>query len=163
MAAIAFEIKYYVYDEANEKSTFSIFVKPTFTLADYVETAIGLAEFIDIVIHGKFGGIADLCLDVDISGLTNNLEAVDSDVEEVGYFQFLSFDGYPVSCNLPGIGDDQVLAATRELDTSDPAIAAFISGMETTWGGLGPTDIAESDIVDTPIARERFRNSGVSR
>lgn len=164
--AIAFEIIFDIEDESGKDSTFSLFVPTSFTISDYIEAAIGIGEFIDILLHGKFRSIADLCLNVDLSALTGNTEDVDSDVEEIASFQFETVDDRHVALNIPCLDETVVLPATKELDQTAPAVASVIALMETgvavTGGQILPCDIGEIDINDTDYARERTRNSGTA-
>ena len=164
--AVALEIIFGVEDESGKESTFSLFVPTSFDISDYVEAAIGIGEFIDILLRGKFRSIADLCLNVDLSGLTGNIEDVDSDVEEIASFQFETLDDRHVALNIPCLDETVVLPATKELDQTAPAVASIIALMETgvtTAGGqILPCDVGEIDINATDYARERSRNSGTA-
>lgn len=158
--AVSFEVVYTVEDESGGTSQFSLFFPVTFTLTDYLEAARGYAAFFDAVLTGKFHGLAELCFGVDISGLTNNLAGVTGDVEEIGSFVFRSDQDFPVKVNVPAIDDSKVLPGTHQLDTSDAAVAGFITLMETGSGGVAPCDISEFQITTLESATEKFRNSG---
>lgn len=162
--SVAFQMVFNIQDEANKDATFSLFVPTTFDISDYVECAIGIGEFIDIILHGRFKSIAELGITVDISSLTGNVAELTSDVEEIGAFQFETTEGRPVDVNIPCLDESVVLTGTKELDQSAPAVAGIIALMETgvtTAGGqVLPCDVGEIDVNNTVYARERSRNSG---
>lgn len=104
---------------------------------------------------------------IDISALTGNLLDPDSDVEEVGAFEFVTVQGNRVKFNVPAIDELQTVSTTGELDQTDPDIAALITmmtdGIAVTGGTIIPCDVGEEDIAGLLYARERSRNSGARK
>ncbi len=160
----ALEIIFSVKDEAKKDATFSLFMPLGFSIADYLEAAIGIGEFIDFLVKGKIKSIAELCIVVDISSLTANVADVDADVEDIGAFQFTTGLSTLVALNIPCLDEAVVLPLTNELDQSNAIVASIIAlmetGVSTTGGQILPCDIGEEDVSSTIYARERSRNSG---
>lgn len=164
--ALAFQIVYTYLDADGDTATSAIDIPTTFALADYVEFGRGMASLVDDIVHGVVQS-AELTVNVDISGLTNNGLVADSDVEEVGAFQFTTADGRPVNVNIPAIDESLVAASSDDLDQSDPAVAAFLtamtSGVAVTGGTAIPSDVDGDDLTSLVYAREAFRASGTRR
>lgn len=160
------DLVYYIDDDAGNVSTTSLPLPEAFTLAQLTEFAQGFAPIIDAIIHGRFKG-ADLCVNINVGGLSNNNISTISDVEEIAAFEFVTVNGDRVKLNVPGCPDLAVLAGSNELDTADAEVAAVItmmeSGLAVTSGTKEPCDVGASDIVDTLFAREHFRSSGRRR
>lgn len=164
--AVALQIVYTVIDRQGERSTMTAQVASSTSLNNATEAAQGLAPLLDALTQGIIES-ADICLDVDISGLTNQVVDASSDVEELAAFQFLTADGRPVNVNVPSVAAGTRITGTLDLDQTDADVSAFITFMEdgytTLEGPVSPSDIFGDDIVDTRYARERHRNSGKRR
>jgi len=160
------QIVYSVVDDSGEIGTTSINIPTGFSLSQIGEFGSGLATLLDKILGGKVL-TAKLVFSVDISSLTSNVALSTSDVEEIGAFQFETVAGFPVTVNIPAINELVVLSGSDELDQADADVAAFIAAMENglavTGGTIAPCDVAESDVVTTVYARERFRASGKRR
>lgn len=157
-----FEIVYTVRDEANKDGTTSIKIPTTFTLADYIEFGQDFIVLAGALMRGLVRSAA-LCIDVDISALTDNTISSISDVEEVGAFEFTTSAGNRVSLNIPGCPDLSVIAGTNTLDPTDTEVAAIITMMEDGIAGTLPSDIGGEDITEVIFAREHFKSSGARR
>lgn len=116
----------------------------------------------DCILRGIFAVIP-----IDISGLIGNAEDPDSDVEEVGAYEFVTTQGNRVKFNIPAMDELESVSTTGELDQTDPDVAALITmmidGIAVTGGTISPCDIGEDDIVGLLFARERSRNSGARK
>jgi len=157
------QVIYTVIDDDGDRATTTINIPTGFSLSQIGEFGAAMATLIDAILDGKVES-AEVSFSVDISGLTNNIAGGSSDVEEIGAFKFTTADGYPVNINLPGLDEGMVAVGTDDLDQALPAVAAFITAIETgvavTAGTISPCDVGESDIIATNSARERFRASG---
>lgn len=159
------EIIYDVRDRRNKKASTSVrIINATEAQTDAFANAWAAA--IDNLIGGVIRGAVAL-LGVDISGLTGNVAASTSDVEEIAEFDFRTAAGTKVIVTIPAILETLVNNDTGELNQAAPAVAAFIAMMEDgiTAGGalVEPCDVGDEDIVSTRYARERSRNSGTSK
>lgn len=164
--AIAFQVVYTYTDDSGDSATQAIDIPTTFSLAQYTEFGRAMAALLDDMVHGVVTS-AELSIAVDISSLTSNALVADSDVEELGSFQFSTTEGRLVNVNIPAIDETLVLAGSDSIDQSAAAVAAFIAAMEngivTAGGTIQPSDVNEIDITDTVFAREAFRSSGKRR
>lgn len=161
--ALAAQIVYTVIDDSGDRGTTSVSVPNSFSLSQFGEFASSMATLVDALLSGKLES-AEICFGVDISGLSANLETLNSDVEAIGAFQFRTSEGLPVTLNVPALQETLVTAGSDDIDQADLDVAALIAAMEdglaTSGGTISPCDVGEVDIVNTDYARERFRASG---
>jgi len=150
-------------DQASKKSTNTLYIADGLTIAQITEGLQALASLIDDVVSAVINGI-NFSVSVDLSGLTGNISAGTSDVEEVGEFISRTAAGREVYMNLPCINDTTSPAGSDDLDQTDVNIAAIISmledGLATAGGTIIPSDVDENDLVQVVTARERVRNTG---
>jgi hypothetical protein len=164
--AIAFQVVYSYLDDSGKTGTQAIDIPITFSLAQYTEFGRAMAALIDEIVHGVVSSAA-LTVNVDISGLTSNTLVADSDVEEIGSFQFSTADNRRVLINVPAFDESKVLAGSDNLDISDTDVAAFIAAIENgvavTGGTIIPSDVEDIGNLELSAARELFRSSGSRR
>jgi hypothetical protein len=164
--ALAPSITYTLADGDGDTAATAVYVPIGDTLVRYGEFAVVHAETMEPLVLGVFQPTAILSIPVDISALTGNVAAAESDVEQIAQFSFADTDNEPVKVNVPGCNVLQhVVVGSDALDLADADIAAFISMMEdgieiTGAVTVSPSGIAESDIVDTFYARKATKNSG---
>ena len=160
------EIIYEIRDRRNKKATTSVKIADTADEADTDVFANAWADAIDNLIGGVIKS-AHAVLPVDISGLTGNVAASGSDVEEIAEFEFLTTGTPKVIVSIPGILETLVDNDTGDMNMSASAVAAFVAMMEDgiDVGGtfIEPCDVGGLDIVSTRYGRERSRNSGSSK
>lgn len=161
--AIPNEVTATIRDASGDTAQASFFVQGGFTLAQYNEMAVDLANALDAVIGGVIDNMS-LRIPVDITGLTGNTIGATSDVGDVGQLQFRSTENRPVRINVPGIMESLVAAGSDDLDQAAAPMAALLAAMEdgvtTLAGVIQPCNVGEDDIETTEFARERFRNRG---
>lgn len=152
-----------VSDQAGKTATMTEFIADNLTIAQIEEGAIAHSAQIEGLLSGIISRM-EFCVGVDLSGLTGNVAAGTSDVEEVGEFIFVTGQGREVNLNLPCINDTTSPAGSDDLDQGDaniaPIIDAMINGLTTAGGVLAPCDVDENTIISVKVARERVRNSG---
>ena len=162
--ALAPKIEYTIRDGDGDVAVTAFYAEIGRTLVDYQELAEQHAEVVEGVILGEIDLIAGLSVPVDISSLTGNTVADDSDVEQIAAFQFSDADGEPVNLNVPAVNNLDIVVGSDALDQTDTQIAALItmmeSGIAVTGGTILPCSIREADIQDTIYARKETRNSG---
>jgi hypothetical protein len=163
---MADRIQYTLTDEAGETASFGVDVPDTFTLAQYDEFAAAYAILVDDIVGGIVSK-AVLKRSVDVGDLTDNGVGVASDIEDIGAFSFRTAEFRRVRVNVPGLLESLVIPNSKELDLSEPAVAAIVvamtSGIAVTGGTIQPSDIQEDDIIALEDALERFRASGRRR
>lgn len=161
--ALAFEIIIEYEDEDGDRATHAVEIPTTFTIAQYTEFAQALVQLKDAVSLCRISNCS-LGVSADLSGLSNNLLDESADVEDVGAFQFLSAENFPVNVNIPGLSEVVVAAGSDDIDQAHVNVAPFITAMEdgiaVTGGTIIPCDIGEEDIISLVFARENFRPSG---
>lgn len=164
---MAIEIIAEIADATGDKSSTSVRVLSSNTLAQVNGFTVAWVQALDALIAGVIRSVAAF-LHVDISGLTGNLVGDSSDVEHIGKFEFRTSSNLRVKVNVPALSEIALGATTS--DTLDPAqaqVAAFITAMEDgiNAGGalIQPCDIGGDDLSQLVFAREAFRNSGARR
>lgn len=158
------KLVYEVEDASGDKSSTSVNLISSTTIALATGFAVGFATALNNLIAGVIRSCAAV-VGVDISGLTGNGVGVNSDVEHVGKFEFLSLAGFRVKVNVPALSEALLGATVSDsLDQAQVNIAAFIAAMEdgisVTGALITPSDVGESDVTNVVFAREAFRNSG---
>lgn len=157
-------IIYEVRGEISSKpASTEIFIPESFSLAQYTIFAVGMAEFLNAFIKGAIIS-ATLSIGLDLSALTSNTASSDSDVHEIGAFEFLAEDGFTTKVNLPTMSTSLTVAGTEQLDLADPAIDDFVTamldGIAVTGGTIEPSDIGELDVEELIFATYQTKNSG---
>lgn len=152
-----------IVDEDGDEATTGQFVPNTFSIAQYTEFGASMATLIDAMLDGKVKS-SSMAFPIDLSGLTLNAVGASSDVEEIGAFKFTTVTGFPVKINIPGLDEGFVGVGSDDIDQSAPAVAAFLTAMETgivvTGGTISPCDVGQDSILTTDYSREKFRSSG---
>lgn len=161
------EIVYTIEDASGDQSTTSVRVGDSTSATLLAGFATGFATALNNIIGGIIRGAAAF-LRQDISGLTDNNLGGNSDVEQIGKFEFLTETGTRVKVNVPCLDEVGVGATTSDaINQADANVAAFIAAMEdgvnVTGALIEPCDIGEGDITEVIFAREAFRNSGARR
>jgi hypothetical protein len=150
-------------DQANKKSTSTLYFTTGLTLAQISEGLIAFATLLDSVTGAIITAVTSI-FSADLSALTDNTTSGLSDIEEVGEFVMMTSDNRKVVMNVPGIDSTLSVAGSDDLDQSDPDVAAMFTAIEdgiaVTGGTIVPCDIGENDLVQVAYARERVVNSG---
>lgn len=161
---MAFSVIFSFEDEGEpiKRSTCEVFIPITFSLSQYVEFGRSVAVLLDTLSKCKITG-AEFCFTADLSGLTNNsAAAASSNVEDVGAWELVTAEGYPVKINVPCWDEQFTIAGSDDINRTATEVMAFeaglVDGINPGAGLIEPTDIAENDIVGVTYARERFRN-----
>lgn len=147
----------------SKTATTEIFIPEGFNLIEYGLFAVAMAEIVDAFIKGKIIS-ATLSIGVDLSALTGNTNESDSDIQEIGGFEFLAEDGFTTKVNLPTFPTSLTVTGSETIDLAEPVIDAFVDAMLTgvavTGGTIQPSDIGELDIEELIFADYQNRNSG---
>lgn len=151
-------------DSKGKESTSEINVPSTASITSLTFLAVAVAGLIDPLIKGQIVrvGIA-WNVPAALSGLKSS--PVDgSDVEEGGYFQFGTANGFVTSTRLATFDESKIAADSRLIDTGNSDVAAFltamVSGMSVpTVGTIQPQDKRGEDIVVLNEALESFQSS----
>lgn len=150
-------------DLGQKNATSEIFLPQTFSLVQYGLFAVAMAEIINDFVKGQIVS-ATLSIGLDVSALTGNTNETDSDVQEVGGFEFLAEDGFVTKVNLPTFPTSLTVAGTEQIDIADTDVDAFVEAMLTgiavTGGTIQPSDVGELDIEELIFAEYQNKNSG---
>lgn len=154
---------YVLKGQSPKLASFGVHTPEGLTIVQYAEAAGVLAQDIDGFTNGRIEG-GSMTIPVDISGLTGNVAAENSDVEEIAALGAETASGRPVVVNIPTPSALVFIDGSNDLDISDPLLAPVISMLENglvTLGGLmQPTDVEQEDITQVVTARKRTRSSG---
>lgn len=161
--AIAASIVTVISDAAGKQSDYTAYLPTSLNLTQFREFGQAMAVAVDAFIHGRLDSVT-LKIDGDISGLTNNTAEADSDVEDVGFFEYQTAEGRSVKMNLPGVKEAAIVDGSYDLDTAQADVAAFDAmmrnGIAVTGGTAIPCARDESDITTLAVAEYRSRPSG---
>jgi hypothetical protein len=157
------EIIYTVYDRKTKRATTSVKVGQAETLERVQLFATAWADAIDNLIGGVIRAAVAM-ISANPNGLIGNVVGTNSDVEEIGAFQFNCEVGPPIEVTIPGLNENLVENDTGNLDQADTDVAALIAMFEDGLD-IGPVTVkavntGEESSVSLIYARERSRNSG---
>lgn len=163
-----FVLIYSIKDEKGKRSTTEVNLPESTAFADVVLFAGAMAQIIEPLISGSIErvGIAFILALSSITGLKAT-PAANSDIEEGARFGFKTLGNFTTALRIPTFREDFVTVGTREVDTTDADVAAFVTAMRTGinltgLGGSGtvaPVDKREEDIVTLDSAKEQFVSS----
>ncbi len=90
-----------------------------------------------------------------------SLAAETSDVERKGVFTFRGANNRPVTMQIPSIRNTLVIDRTNQINTADPAVAAFTAMIVdgAILGATRPVTVTGSDITVFVNAEKRHRGS----
>lgn len=143
-------------DAKNKESFTRVRVPNGFTIAQLTTFAQGLAQAVTNISGCRVTG-ASIGINFTLTGLGAAASAA-ADVASKAFLKVRSaVAGFFAKFQIPTFDEDGlVLAGTDDIDTADPAVAAFITLIETGDGTVAPCDKYGNDLVDTEIAREQF-------
>lgn len=158
------EIVYDIEDASGDHATTSVKVGDSTSATLLAGFATGFATALNNLIGGIIRSAAAF-LRVDPSSLTGNIVGVNSDVEHIGKFEFLTETGFRCKVNIPSLAEVTIGTTTSDvMNQAETNVAAFIAAMEdgvsVTGALIQPCDVGEGDITDVVFAREAFKNSG---
>lgn len=162
--AISWNIIYGIVDEKGAISSTEIHVPGATTFTNALAFAVEMGGLIDTLISGqlyRFGIVAD---EIFTSGVKTAPED-GSDVEEGGRFQFVTDEGHFTSLRLPTFREEYIVPETRNIDTADADVLAFVTAMIDGIDLAGalpvvaPSDARDEDIDGLSSAKESFTAS----
>lgn len=165
---MAFVIIYSIKDEKGNLSTTEINVPASTAFADVILFGGAMAQAIEPLISGSIQrvGIAFIVPLSSITGLKAT-PAAGSDTEEGARFGFKTLNNFMTAMRIPTFKEEFIQTGTREVDTTDASVAAFVTAMRTgidltPLGGSGvvaPVDKRGEDITTLDSAKEQFVSS----
>jgi len=160
--ALAVTVRYDFVDEKNKTSFTKIRVPTGFSIAQYVEFGIAMAQFVANISSCTITG-GSITFGIDLSGLGLKTAANSlADIAQKAYFAFNSaVTGFKKRLRIPTFDEAKVNAGTDSIDTVDAAVAAFTTamtnGIVVTGGTIQPSTERGQDLTSLSEAREVFR------
>jgi len=152
-------------DEKNKKSTLQFNIDDSYSLANAILVARGMAGLIDAAIRGVVRAIS-MSLGVTLPSGLRTTPLSGSDVEEGARFQFITEGGYYTGFRIPTF-DEAYINADGSVDTTDANVQPIIQGMlgdldfdpavQIVTGLM--TDARGDDVGAVSFARESFLSS----
>lgn len=165
----AYSVIYSFVDAKGETSTTEVNVPTGLTLANMTIFAQEMAKLINPLVNGVITRIG-LAISIALPSGIRTVAVSTSDVEEGGKFQFRTAGGYYTGLRLPTLNETLVSAGSKDINTLDTSVAAFIAAMLTGidlttatptagTGTVAPTDGRGDDITALVTAKEQFVKS----
>lgn len=163
--ALAVTVNYTFTDAKGKSSICKIRVPTGFSLNQYSEFAVAMAQ---LVANLSDGAITDISVGVpvNLSGATIRGAALNfADVAKKALFTARSaIAGLFAKFNIPTFDETNVTSGSDEINAADADIAAYVAVLESgiTTGGetVQPIDVRGNDLVDVIGMREIFRKFG---
>lgn len=159
MAQLTHQAFVTIQDKAGLKSTLIVHIPIATVAKDALDFTNLLIDKIDpLVLGGVVGGGVTLAADLAGHGTIGPT----SNVQEKGEFTFNTLNAFLHSVGLPTFDETFVVAASRNIDTGAPLVAAFVTAMEDgivvpSVATVIPTDSRGEDLTTLKSALERFR------
>jgi hypothetical protein len=153
---MAWEVIYTIYDAKARKSTHSVWLPGATTLANAQAFADAYSELLDAVIDGKIARVG-IVFEAELGDVKADAVA-GCDVENGALFIY-DAGAYTFRHRVPTITPTLIVPTSRDVDTSDPDVAALIAALITGLDGVAPCEHRETDIDALKSARELFQRS----
>lgn len=160
--ALAVSIRFDTLDDKGDTSFTKIRVPTGFSVAQYTEFAIAMAQFIANTSNCVITG-ASITFGIDLSGLGLKVAATSiADVFQKGYFAFASAaTGFFKRFRVPTLLESVVSAGSDNIDTLLAPVAAFVNANTNGIAVTGPLTIQPQterghDLTALSEAREVF-------
>lgn len=160
--ALAVSVRIDIVDAKGKSSFTKIRVPTGFSITDYGDFALGMAQLIADISTGRITNVS-FCISLDLAGAV--LKSVASGLSDIAQKALFGFStaatGFRTKMKVPAISELKVVAGSDNLDLVDADVSAFVSAMEigiaTSEGTVQPTDMRQYDITTLDYAREFFR------
>lgn len=165
-------VTYVIRDEKGKQSTFSVNVPSSLTAEQVSAFAVSFAALVDAVIRGKIVSVGiSLSINLSADFVGDAAEAL-GDVEEKGYFQFVTDNGFYTAMNIPTFDETLVTAGTNQINTTNADVSALLQAIvvglpvlvgQPSAAVVEPCDTRGENISALSAALEVFQSSGKSR
>jgi len=159
---LAVTTRYDYIDEKGDTSFSKIRVPNGFSIAQYLEFAVAMAQLIATMVLTRITSVS-ITFSISLSGLTlKTVVGAVADIAQKGYFSFqTTTNGFFKRFRIPTFDEDKINAGTDDVNTLDADVAAFVTAMESgiavTGGTVQPCDERQHNIQSLTDAREVFR------
>ena len=163
--ALAVTVNFTVLDAKGKSSVCKVHVPLGFSLPQYGEFAVAMAQLISAISHGS---ITEVSVGVPLSLAAATIRTVaiaTANIAEKGLFIVRSgIAGLFARFNIPTYNEAKSVPGSDDIDDANVDVAAFNAILEdgvTTAGGLiNPQDVRGNDLSAVTQSREIFRRSG---
>jgi hypothetical protein len=163
---LPFTITYSIKDAKNAVSTTKVNVPRSVGLTNVTIFATEMAKLINNLTRGAITRIGAATF-VPLPAILRQQPLPNSDVEQGARFRFRTEDGFYTALRLPTFDKNYILPGSKDVDTTDAAVVAFVTVMTTginlaTAGGTGtasPSDKRDNDVVALASAKKQFLSS----
>lgn len=155
-------IYFTIRDDKGDKSTIEIPFPDATAVTDLPLLVDAVGQLLDPLISGGLAG-AGFRVEATVTGFPSAAGAL-SDIQEKAEFAFRTVTNFVKRLNIPSFIETFFLPGTREVDTTDADIAAFVTALEdgvdvSGAGGSGivqPCDIRGDDLDTLEYAIENW-------
>lgn len=163
--ALAVRITFTVMDSKGKSSTFPVHVPTGFSIPQYGEFAVAMAQLISAISQGQ---ITDVSVGIPLSLATATIRTVaiaTADIAEKALVVVRSVvAGLFARFNIPTFNDQKSVTGSDDLDQSDPDVSEYLAiledGISTPGGVINCVDRRDNDLSAVTLAVENFRKSG---
>lgn len=147
----AIDVTFYLTDGKGDRSPITVPIPASTAITDLVPFAVSMWDLINPLVTG--GNVVSR-ISIPVPGIVSNNPVASGDVQEIGRFLFRAANTALKRIGLPTFLESKILPASKEIDTSDVDVAAFITAMTTgvdttAEGGSGviqPCNLWEEDL-----------------
>lgn len=150
---------YVIADAKGDKSVVNIEVPSTVVLTDIPDLVQTFADLINDMVQGAIlsGGVT---LEIDLTGVST-VAALAADIQEKAAYTFRGVNQFLKRLSIPTVLESVFQLNSREVDTTLPSQAAFITAMTdgvtlTSTNVVQPTDYRGDDLETLVDAREAW-------
>lgn len=160
--ALTIDVYFNIADAKGEVSTITIPIPAATTLPNALAFTRAMGELIKPCVNGT---LRDMGFSVSASPIAPwNAAASISDVQEKAAFAFRTANNFLKKLHLPTFLETKFTPNSKQVNTADPSIAAFVSAMESgidIGGGVmvSPCDIRAEDVATLESAVEAWGRS----
>ena len=155
---MAINVYYRIADAKNDTSTVMIPLPSTVAITDLNDYVTDLAAIIQPLVNGT---LLEAGFAVGVSVVPWPIAAGISDVQEKARYVFRTAGGWLKSLSIPTVLESIFSPGSREVDTSDPDVAAFVTAMVdgitvASTNNIEASDRREDDLTNLVQATEAW-------
>jgi len=159
--ALAVTVNFTMVDSKGKSSITKVRVPSGFSVSQYTEFAVAMAQ---VIANLSDGGITNISVGIPLSLSGATIRAVAglaADVAKKALLQAGSaVAGLFARFTIPTYDEAHSTTGSDEIDQADPDVAALIAIYEAGAGGASPIDLRGNNLTDVTLAREIFRKFG---
>lgn len=161
---MAINVSFSISDAKGDISTVTVQVPESTSYEDAVLFGQQMAGLIEPLVNGTLRSVT---VTIPVAFTPWSLADAASDIQEKAAFGFRTVNNFIKRLSIPTILESIFNLGSKDVDTTDPDVAAFVTAMEsgidlTGAGGTGtvaPVDTRDEDLVALDYAREAWGRS----